>query len=111
VTFANFDGGRGYKDIKLETKPVMAVSVQVTLVTPNGAFNKIFYKKNAWGTGNWSKGINKIKDNKSTADWLGLARSADYVIDANQEAYLSELKQIVQAYQRDIAKGIREEIE
>jgi len=109
VSFANFDGGRGYKDVKLETEPVMAVDVQITLITPKGG-SQIYYKKDAWGTGNWSKGIGKVKDNESTADWLGLARSADFVIDANQEEFLNELKQILNAYQRDIAAGIKEEL-
>ncbi|MFZ6051403.1 hypothetical protein [Halocola ammonii] len=111
VTFANFDGGRGYKDIKLETEPVLSVAVQVQLITPNGAFNEVYYKENAWGSDQWSKEIERTKDNKSSAEFLGLARSADFLISADQSLFLSELKQIIKAYQRDIASGIREEIE
>lgn len=108
VTFASFDGGRGYKDIKLSTNPVISVSVSVALVTPNGAFNKIYYNKlPVWGSGDWSEGIVKGKDNKNTAELLGLARSAEYEINANSEKYLNEVKAIITNLQKDIVKGIK----
>jgi hypothetical protein len=108
VTFASFDGGRGYKDIKLSTNPVLAVSVTVGLGTPNGAFNKIYYDKlPVWGSADWSEGIVKGKDNKSTSEFLGLARSAEYEITANSAKYLSEAKTIIENLQKDIVKGIK----
>ena len=111
VTFASFDGGRGYKDVKLATKPVMAVSASVMLVTPNGSFNKIYYDKlPAWGGDQWSEGIEKGKDNKSTAEFLGLARSAEYEVSANSAKYLSEAKDIIGNLQKDIVKGIKESL-
>lgn len=107
VTFASFDGGRGYKDIKLSTNPVVAVSVSVSLITPNGAFNKIFYDKlPAWGSADWSEGIEKSKDNKSTAEFLGLARSAEYEVTADSQKYLGEVKAIIGNLQKDIVKNI-----
>lgn len=111
VSFASFDGGRGYKDIKLATKPVMAVSVQINLITPNGAFNKLYYKDlPLWADDSWSEGIVKTKDNKSTSEFLGLARSADYSVKANSEKYLSELKDIIDGFQKDIVKNIKENL-
>lgn len=111
VSFASFDGGRGYKDIKLATKPVMAVSVKINLVTPNGAYNKLYYKDlPLWAGASWSEGIVKTKDNKSTSEFLGLARSADYSITANSEKYITELKEIIDGFQKDIAKNIKENL-
>ncbi len=108
VTFASFDGGRGYKDIKLATKPVVAVSVTVMLVTPNGSYNKVFYNKMpVWGSDKWSEGIEKGKDNKNTAEFLGLARSAEYEITANSDKYLDEVRAIITSLQKDVVKGIK----
>lgn len=111
VSFASFDGGRGYKDIKLSTKPVLAVSATVQLVTSNGSFNEIYYKKlPAWGSAEWSLGIDKSKDNKHTAEFLGLARSAEYQITADETKYLAEVKYIINHLQKDIAQAIKENL-
>ena len=111
VAFANFDGGRGYKDIKLETEPALSVNAQVQLTTANGAFNKVFFKKlPAWGSTEWSEGIEKGKDNKHMAEFLGLARSAEFEITANSEKYLSEVKSIIGKMQKDIVAAIKAEL-
>jgi len=111
VAFANFDGGRGYKDIKLETEPVLSVNAEVQLITPNGAFNKVFFKKlPAWGSKEWSEGIEKGKDNKHMAEFLGLARSAEFEITANSEKYLSEVKSLIGKLQKDIVDAIEAEL-
>lgn len=111
VAFANFDGGRGYKDIKLETEPVLSVNAEVQLITPNGAFNEVYFKKlPAWGSKEWSEGIEKGKDNKHTAEFLGLARSAEFEITANSEKYLSEIKSLIEKLQKDIVSGIKSEL-
>lgn len=111
VAFANFDGGRGYKDIKLETEPVLSVNAEVQLITPNGAFNKVFFNKlPAWGSKEWSEGIEKGKDNKHMSEFLGLARSAEFEITANSEKYLSEVKSLIGKLQKDIVAGIKAEL-
>jgi hypothetical protein len=111
VSFASFDGGRGYKDIKLATQPVMAVSASVGLITSNGGGGSITYDKlPVWGSADWSEGIEKGKDNESTAEWLGLARSAEFEITANSQKYLEELKDIISNLQKDIVKGIKENL-
>lgn len=111
VTFAYFDGGKGYKDVKLATKPAMAITVTVSLITPNGAFNKVYYSKlPVWGNEGWSEGINKTKDNKNDSELLGLARSADYEITANSNKYITEVSAIISNLQKDIVKHIKEQL-
>lgn len=108
VTFAYFDGGRGYKDVKLATKPAMAISVTVSLITPNGAINKAYYTKlPVWGNEGWSDGINKTKDNKNDSEVFGLARSADYEITANSNKYITEVSAIISNLQKDMVKNIK----
>lgn len=97
--------------IKLSTEPNLAVSVKVSLHTADGGWAQIYYKDMpVWGGGEWSEGIGKTKDNKSTAEFLGLARSAEYQIQANQEAYLAEVRAIISNLQKDIVKGIKAEL-
>jgi hypothetical protein len=108
VSFASFDGGRGYKDISLATNPVLAISATVKLITPNGAANTIFFKDfPVWAGSEWSEGIEKGKDNKNSAEAFGLARSAEYEIRANSDRYLNEVKDIISNLQKDIVEGIK----
>ncbi len=109
ITFASFDGGKGYKDIKLSTKPVLAISAKVHLVSANGASNWLTYNKlPVWGSDTWSEGLNKSKDNKNASEVLGLARSAEYEITANSNKYLNEVKSIIRNFQKDIVRGLKE---
>jgi hypothetical protein len=111
VAFASFEGKRGYKDISLATNPVLSVSVNVQLTTTNLSGNEISYSKMpVWGSSNWSQGIVKGKDNKNTAEFLGLARSAEYEITADPEKYISELKAIITNLQKDIVSGIKSKL-
>ncbi|MFC0876732.1 hypothetical protein ACE01N_09060 [Saccharicrinis sp. FJH2] len=111
VAFANFEGGKGYKSINLATKPVMSVNAQVMLMAPGGAYGKIFFKKlPVWASTTWSEGIVKGKDNKDMSDFLGLARSADYEVTANSEAYVNELKSIIKKLQADIVSEIKAQL-
>ncbi len=107
VSFASFDGGRGYKNVKLSTKPVISIKANVQLITPKGGYSWITYEKEVWGSGDWSKGMGKTKDNKSTAGLLGLARSSEYAINADSQKYLSEVNDIISNFQKDIVKGIK----
>lgn len=108
VTFASFDGGKGYKDIKLATNPAIAITVTVSLITPNGAFNKVYYSKlPVWGNAGWSDGISKTKDNKNDSEFFGLARSAEYEITANSDKYINEVSAIISNLQKDIVKNIK----
>ncbi|WP_439473971.1 hypothetical protein [Algoriphagus formosus] len=108
VAFASFDGKKGYKDISLATNPVLSVSVNVQLTTVNLSGNEISYSKMPiWGSSDWSEGIVKGKDNRSDAEFLGLALSADYEITADPEKYISEVKAIISNLQKDIISGIK----
>ncbi|RLD26794.1 MAG: hypothetical protein DRI54_02185 [Bacteroidetes bacterium] len=106
LTFASFEGSKGYKDIKLATKSDLTVSVKITLVTPNGAFNKVYYSKlPIWAGSDWSEGIEKVSENNG--EFWGLSSSADYQITANSDQYISEVKAIIENLQKDIVKGIK----
>lgn len=110
VTFASFDGGRGYKNISLETNAVMAVSVKVWVMTAGGKA-EIYYKDMpVWGGDDWSLGLEKVKDNASTSEWLGLARSGEYYVMADPEKYISEVKSMISSLQKDLIKGIKSEL-
>lgn len=107
VSFASFDGSRGYKDVSLSTKPVLAIAVAVNLITPNGAINKIYFKKSpVWGSSEWSLGTVKGKDNKDLSEFLGLARSAEYEIKADPTLYLSEMKSLISQLQTEIVQEL-----
>jgi len=111
VTFANFEQGRGYKSINLATKPVISVNATVSFMSAGGQYNQVFFKKlPVWGGIEWAKSIDKGKDNREMAEFLGLARSADYQVTANQEMYLAEVKSIIKKLQADIVKAIGEEL-
>lgn len=111
VTFASFDGGKGYKKITLSTKPILAVGVEFTIMTPGAKMVYIIYGKlPIWGSSNWSKGIVETKDNEGMSTLLGLARSTGYAVDANSELFLNEVKAIISALQKDIVKAIKQEI-
>ena len=108
VSFATFDGGRGFKSINLSTKPLLALSLQATLVTANGSINFISYAKlPAVGGEDWSLGLKKGKDNRSDAEFFGLARSADFELTADSDKYLAEVRAMISALQKDIAKQIK----
>lgn len=107
VSFASFDGGRGYKNISLQTNAVMSVSVTVYVITPGGKV-EIFYKDMpVWGGADWSLGLEELKDNAGTSEWLGLARSGEYYIMADPEKYVNEAKSMIRALQNDMINGIK----
>lgn len=111
VSFASFDGSRGYKDIKLETNAVMAVSVQIYMFSASGGKTEIYYKNlPIWGGDDWSLGFNKTKDNSSDAESFGLALSTEYQISADPKKYIEEAKSMISNFQKDIAKGIKENL-
>jgi hypothetical protein len=112
VSFASFDQNRGYKDISVETKPVLAVAVNVQLTPANLSKAELTYAKMPiWGSADWSEGMTKGKDNKNTAEVLGLARSAEYQVTANPEKYIEEVRSIISSLQKDIVEGIKEQLE
>lgn len=106
VTFASFDGGKGYKDVKLSTQPVIAVKATIGVGSPGGG-GGVTYKKDVWGSADWVKEMGKIKDNKGDAEFFGLARSADFAVIADSDAYLAEVKAIISNLQKDIVKNIK----
>lgn len=110
ITFASFDGGKGYKDVKLSTQPVMSVSASISLVNASGGSCWVSYDKMpVWASADWSEGMTKGKDNKSDAEFLGLARSAEYEITANSDKYLAEARDIISNLQKDIVKLLSSE--
>jgi len=108
VSFASFDGSRGYKDIKLETNAVMAVSVRVSMFSASGGKTEIYYKDlPVWGGDDWNLGFNTTKNNASDAEAFGLALSTEYQISADPEKYMKEARSIIGNLQKDIVNGIK----
>jgi len=111
VSFAYFDGSSGYRDIKLKTNAVMAVSVQVSIFSASGGKTEVYYKKlPIWGGDDWNLGFNTTKNNASDAELFGLALSTEYQISADPKKYMQEAKSIIGNLQKDIAKGIKESL-
>jgi len=106
VSFASFEGGKGYKSVNLNTAPQLAVKVQLWMMGPKGSAD-IWYEKDIYGNNDWLVEMGKTKDNQGDAEFFGLARSADYSITANSSAYLSEVKSIISNLQKDIVKHIK----
>jgi len=109
ISFASFDGGRGYKDISIEVNPVIAVNMVVQLYGPKGGKNFVEYKKlPVWGGTDWSMGVEKTKENDGS--FWGLSSSADFQVTANAEKYMEEVSSIIQNLQKDMVQGIKEEL-
>ncbi len=111
VTYANFDGGRGYKKITLETKPMLAVNAKVTIMPAKGKAIYITYEKPIIGSTDWSLGLDEVRDNESSAVLFGLARSAGYVLSVDSKKYLDEVTEIINALQNDVIAALKEEME
>lgn len=110
ITFASFNGGKGYKDVKLSTQPVMSVSANISLINASGGSCWVNYEKlPVWASGDWAEEFVKGKDNQSDAEFFGLARSAEYQITANSEKYLAEARSIISNLQNDIVKLLSSE--
>jgi len=106
ISFAYFKDGNGYKSINLSTEPLLSLHVTVTMITPNGSYNKLYYSKlPVVDDGNWSEGIFTTKERNG--EYWGLSNSSDYQISANSDKYLSALKAMIIAVQTDIEKGIK----
>jgi hypothetical protein len=105
LTFASFSNSSGYKDIKIATAPVLAITVSISYVTPNGSYNKLYYQKlPAWGDDYWSEGI--FKTEERLGEYWGLSNSAEFQILANNQKYIESVKSLIKALQADIVKGI-----
>lgn len=111
ISFATFDGGKGYKSISLSTNPVMAVNATAMIYTTDMGWIPLYFKKMpVWAGVSWSEGVFKTDDNKSAADFLGLARSGEYVIKANSEKYINELESIILKIQKDMVEQLSNEL-
>lgn len=109
ISFATFDGGRGYKDISIEANPVIAVNMRVQMWAPNGSANYIEYKKlPVWGSDDWATGISKTGENDGSA--FGLSSSASFQVNADADKYMQETKSIILNLQKDMVKGLKEEL-
>lgn len=104
ITFASFDGGRGYKSARLETQPVMSINPVVTIWGAKISFGKI----PIWGDADWSLGIAETDLDK--LEYFGLATSAEYAIKADPDKYIAEVKAIIQNFQDDLVAALKAEI-
>ena len=110
ITFAAFDGSRGYSSASLETKPVLAILPYFTLTNPKGSISFITVEGGPiWGNEGWSLGIRETDLNK--LDYFGLATSADYAIEADPDKYIAEVKAIIMNYQTDFVAALKAELD
>lgn len=109
LTYASFDGGRGYKRAYLETQPVLSVNPVITLSNPKGTIGFITIGKGPfWGTGDWSLGLRETDLNQ--LEYFGLATSAEYAVEANADKYIEEVKDIVMNFQVDLVEALKAEL-
>lgn len=104
VTFAAFDGGRGYKTSRLETKP--ALTIQPTVVIDGVAIT--FKELPIWGNNDWSLGLTETDLNK--LEYFGLATSGEYALNADPDKYIAEVKAIISNFQSDLLKALKAEL-
>lgn len=104
LTFAWFDGGRGYKTSRLETKP--ALSIQPTVVIDGVTIT--FGELPIWGNNDWSMGLTQTDLNK--LEYFGLATSGEYALQANADKYIAEVKAIISNFQTDLIQALKEEL-
>ena len=110
ITFAAFDGSRGYSSASLETKPVMAILPVFTLTNPKGSISFITVEGGPiWGNEGWSLGIRETDLNK--LDYFGLATSADYAVEADPDKYIAEVKSIIMNFQTDFVAALKAELD
>jgi len=104
ITFAAFDGGRGYKTSRLETKPVL--SIQPTVVIDGVSIT--FGDLPIWGNNDWSLGLTQTNLNK--LEYFGLATSGDYALQADPDKYIAEVKAIISNFQNDLIQALKEKM-
>lgn len=110
ITFAAFDGSRGYSSASLETKPVLAILPLFSMTNPKGSFSFITVEGGPiWGNEGWSLGIKETDLNK--LDYFGLATSADYAIEADPDKYIAEVKAIIMNFQTDFVAALKAELD
>lgn len=110
ITFAAFDGSRGYSSASLETKPVLAILPYFTLTNPKGSISFITVEGGPiWGNEGWSLGIRETDLNK--LDYFGLATSADYAVEADPDKYIAEVKAIIMNFQTDFVAALKAELD
>ena len=109
ITFAGFEGSRGYSSARLETSAALSVQPYIMLVNPKGAFAFLTMDRGPiWGNNDWSLGLKETELNK--LEYFGLATSAKYAIQANPDKYIAELKAIIMNYQVALVKAIKENL-
>ncbi len=110
ITFAGFEGSRGYSSARLETQPLLSILPVLTLVNPKGSFSFISIENGPiWGNEGWSLGIKETDLNK--LDYFGLATSADYAIEADPDKYIAEVKAIIMNFQTDLVAALKAELD
>ncbi len=109
ITFAGFDGSRGFNSARLETSSELTINPVIMLINPKGAFSFISMEKGPiMGNNDWSMGVKETDLNK--LEYFGLATSAKYAIQADPDKYVSEVKAIIMNYQTDMVKALKAEL-
>ncbi len=110
ITFAGFDGSRGYSSARLETQSLLSVFPMISLVNPKGSASFITVDEGPiWGNEGWSLGIKETDLNK--LDYFGLATSANYAIEADPDKYIAEVKAIIMNFQTDFVAALKAELD
>ncbi len=109
ITFASFEGSRGYKSARLETSPALSIQPYITLINPKGAFSFISVGGGPiWGNGGWDLGLKETELNK--LEYFGLATSAKYAVEADPDKYIAEVKSIIENFQINLVKALKEQL-
>jgi hypothetical protein len=104
ITFASFDGGRGYSSAVLETKPNLTIQPTVVIDGVTISFGDL----PIWGNNDWSLGIAETDLDK--LEYFGLTTSAEYAIKADPEKYIAEVKAIISNFQTDLIQALKAEL-
>lgn len=104
ITFASFDGGRGYNTSKLTIQPNL--TIQPTIVIDGVTIT--FRDLPIWGNNDWSLGI--VETDLDKLDYFGLATSGEYAIKADADKYITEVKAIISNFQKDLIHALKEEL-
>lgn len=106
ITFAGFEGSRGYSSARLETSAALSIQPVIMLTNPKGAFAFASMEGGPiWGNNDWSLGLKETELNK--LEYFGLATSAKYAIQADPDKYVAELKSIIMNYQSGLVNALK----
>lgn len=109
IKFASFEGSKTVSKNRLTTTAGLSIQPVIMITNPQGLFSWITYNKPVYGNNDWSNGL--VEQKSRDGSYWGLSSSADYAIEANEEKYIAEVKNIVLALQKNLAQHIKAEIQ